>query len=81
MDHRRYWFKAIKEQVVVMVLGGNNGILVYLDINGFLGFTCLLDYTCFLGFFGFWSFQGQGCFKVKIIAEFDSFDELIDKID
>ena len=45
MDHRRYWFKAIKEQLVVMVLGGNNGILVYLDITGFLGFTRLLDYT------------------------------------
>ena len=52
MDHRRYWFKAIKEQLVVMVLGGNNGILVYLDITGFLGFTRLLDYTGFLGSFG-----------------------------
>ena len=49
MDHRRYWFKAIKEQLVVMVLGGNNGILVYLDITGF---TRLLDYTGFLGSFG-----------------------------
>ena len=52
MDHRRYWFKAIKEQLVVMVLGGNNGILVYLDITGFLGFTRLLDYAGFLGSFG-----------------------------
>ena len=52
MDHRRYWFKAIKEQLVVMALGGNNGILVYLDITGFLGFTRLLDYTGFLGSFG-----------------------------
>ena len=45
MDHRRYWFKAIKEDLVVMVLSGNNGILVYLDITGFLGFSRLLDYT------------------------------------
>ena len=52
MDHRQYWFKAIKEQLVVMVLGGNNGILVYLDITGFLGFTRLLDYAGFLGSFG-----------------------------
>ena len=49
MDHRRYWFKAIKEQLVVMVLGDNNGILVYLDVTGF---TRLLDYTGFLGSFG-----------------------------
>ena len=39
MDHRRHWFK---EQLVVMVLGDNNGILVCLDITGFLGFTRLL---------------------------------------
>ena len=49
MDHRRYWFKAIKEQLVVMVFGGNNGKLVNLDITGFPGFTHLLDYTGFLG--------------------------------
>ena len=42
MDHRRYWFKAIKEQLVVMVLGGTNGILEYLDITGFLGSFGLL---------------------------------------
>ena len=34
MDHRRYWFK---EKLVIMVLAGNNGLLVNLDITGFLG--------------------------------------------
>ena len=50
MDHRQNWFK---EQLVVMVFGGNNGKLVNLDITGFPGFTHLLDYTGFLGSFGF----------------------------
>ena len=35
-----------------MVLGGNNGILVHLDITRFLGFTSLLEYTGFLSSFG-----------------------------
>ena len=35
-----------------MVLGGNNGIRVYLDITSFLGFTRLFDDTGFLGSFG-----------------------------
>ena len=38
MDHWRYW---LEEQLV----SGNNGLLVNLDINGFLGFTDLLKYT------------------------------------
>ena len=31
MDHPRYWFK---EQLVVMVLGGNNGILDHVASHG-----------------------------------------------
>lgn len=31
-----------------MVLAGNNGLMVNLDIAGLLGFTRLLDYTGFL---------------------------------
>ena len=57
MDHRRYWFKAIEEQLVVMDLYGNNGILEYLDITGFLSFTRLLDYVYwFPGFLWFTGF-------------------------
>ena len=44
MDRWRYWFK---EQVVIMVLICK-GILVNLDITGFVGFTGLLGSTGFL---------------------------------
>ena len=74
MDHRRYWLKAIKEQLVVMVLGGNNGILVYLDITGFLGFTHLLDYTGFLGSFGFLGCNDFNWFTHKPHVEDDFFE-------
>ena len=49
MDHRRYWFI---EQLVKVVLAGNNGLSTNLDITGFLGFTSLvgiLDDDDFLG--------------------------------
>ena len=49
MDRRRYWFK---EQLVIMVLIGK-GLLVYLDITGFVGFTGLLGSTGFLILTGF----------------------------
>ena len=50
-----------------MVLGGNNGILVYLDITGFLGFTRLLDYTGFLGSFGL-----LGSVKMVVLSDFSA---------
>ena len=50
MDHRRYW---LIEQLVKMVIMGNNGLLENLDITGFLGFTDLLDCISFLGYTGF----------------------------
>ena len=71
MDHRRDWFKAIKEQLVVMVLGGNNGILVYQDITGFMGITHLLDYTGFLGSFGLLGFNDFNWFTDEPHVEDD----------
>ena len=56
-----FFNKAIKKQLVVIVLGGNSGILEYLDITGFLGFTRLLDYTGFLGSFGLLGSVKNGC--------------------
>ena len=61
MDHRRYWFK---EQLVIMVLAGNNGLLVNLDSTDFLGFIRLLDYTGFMGSTGFVGFTDFNWFSV-----------------
>ena len=49
MNRRRYWFK---EQLVIMVLIGK-GLLINLDITGYVGFTGLLGSTGFLILTGF----------------------------
>ena len=51
MDHRRYCFI---EQLVIMVLAGNKGLLVNLDNTGILGSTGLVGFTDFNWFSEFY---------------------------
>ena len=54
MDPRRYCFI---EQLVIMVLAGNKGLLVNLDNTGFLGSTGLVGFTDFNWFSEFYCFS------------------------